>query len=128
MELNRFIEIGEKKAGKQIELAKILGISDSYIRVVKTGRRGFPVDICILLADYIDADRMEVVAASNLVTEKDEKKRKIFERCLKKTSNAAASIATVIVLTTVLTLSPVRSSQAAGLEGNQASSNVYYVK
>ena len=31
MEMREYIEKAEKKAGKQIELAKILGVSDAYI-------------------------------------------------------------------------------------------------
>lgn len=81
MNMKKYLELGEEKAGKQIELAKILGIPDSYIRIVKSGRRGLPADVCIKLADYINADRLEVIAASNLVTEKDVEKRKIFESC-----------------------------------------------
>lgn len=81
MKINEYIEAAEIKAGKKTELAKMLKISDGYIRMVKTGRRGFSDDVCIRLADYIGADRLEVIAASNLVTEKDEEKRKIFESC-----------------------------------------------
>ncbi|SEQ62008.1 helix-turn-helix domain-containing protein [Nitrosomonas ureae] len=101
MDIKNYIETAEKKAGKQIELAKMLGISDAYIRMVKAGKRGFPDDICIQLADYIQADRLEVIAASNLVTEKDERKRKIFESCF----NRAASVATTAVIISILTLS-----------------------
>ncbi len=112
MDINKYIEMGEKKAGKQIELAKILGISDSYIRIVKTGRRGLPDAVCILLAEYIGENPIEVIAASNLVTEKDEGKRKVFERYLKKPNSEAASITTVILVTLILTLSPAQPAQA----------------
>lgn len=93
--MNEFIEAAEKKAGKKAELAKILKISDGYIRMVKTGRRGFSDDVCIRLADYIGANRLEVIAASNLVTEKDEEKRKIFESCF--TTAASVIFLTVTV-------------------------------
>ena len=102
MKLKTFIEAAEKKAGKQIELARMLGISDAYIRMVKAEKRGFPDDICIRLADYIGADRLEVIAASNLVTEKDEEKRKIFESCFSR----AASIVIASSVISILTLSP----------------------
>lgn len=95
MKMNEFIEAAEKKAGKKTELAKILKISDGYIRMVKTGRRGFSDDVCIRLADYIGANRLEVIAASNLVTEKDEEKRKIFESCF--TTAASVIFFTVAV-------------------------------
>lgn len=104
-DLKSYIETGEKKAGRQVELAKILGISDVNIRMAKAKKRGLPADACILLADFIGVEKIEVIAASNLVTEKDEKKRKVFESCFKKTSKAA-SIALIVGATTIMTPSP----------------------
>lgn len=123
MEMNKFIEKAEKKAGKQIELARILGISDAYIRMVKTGRRGFSDDICIKLADYIEEDRLEVIAASNLVTEKDEEKRKVFESCLKKSSKAATVTITAFVIS-ILTLAPQAPIHAD--QNNKTVNNINY--
>lgn len=112
-ELKQFIEIGEKKAGKQIELANILGITDVNIRMAKAGNRGLPDAICFLLADYIDVDAASVIAASNLVTEKNEERRKIFESYLKKSTSAAASLLIAVLATAILTFSPVKPIQAA---------------
>ena len=109
MEMKNYIEQAEKKAGKQLELAKILDVSASYIRMVKAGRKGFSVDMCIVLADYIGADRLEVIAASNLVTEKDEKKRKIFESCF----STAASVTAAAIVISILTL-PMQKPVNAG--------------
>ncbi|MDP3663711.1 MAG: hypothetical protein U1D41_09430 [Nitrosomonas sp.] len=109
MEMKNYIEQAERKAGKQAALAEILGTSSSYIRMVKAGQRGFPVEICILLADYIKADRLEVIAASNLVTEKDEKKRRILESCF----STAASVTAAALVISVLTLSPTAPASAA---------------
>jgi len=102
MEMKNYIELAEKKAGTQIELANMLGITASYIRMVKAGKKGFPIETCIVLADYINGDRLEVIAASNLVTEKDVKKRKILESCFRK----VASVAAAAVVTSILTLTP----------------------
>ncbi len=112
-EMKEYIELGEKRAGKQIELARILGISDGYIRLIKTGKKGLPVASCIKLADYIGADRLEVIAASNLVTEKDEKKRKVLESCF---SNAASIVAAAIVIS-ILTLPLQKPVNAGNLNG-----------
>jgi len=101
MDMKSYIEKAEKKAGSQIELAKMLSISANNIRSIKAGKRGMPVDACIILADYIDEDRLEVIAASNLVTEKDERKRKIIESCFKE----VASVASIAIVTSILTLS-----------------------
>lgn len=100
MKMNEYLEKAQRKAGSQIKLAKILGISDRYIRLVRDGERSLADDICIKLADYIKEDRLEVIAASNLVTEKDEEKRKIFESCFRK----VASVAAAAVITSILTL------------------------
>ncbi len=109
MEMKSYIEQGEKKAGTQKELANMLDVSASYIRMVKAGQKGLSIDMCIILADYIGEDRLEVIAASNLVTEKDEKKRKILESCFRKVAGvAAAGIITAIV--TLPTASPVNAS------------------
>ena len=111
MLINEYIEKAEKKAGKQIELAKILGISDGYIRMVKAGKRGFSNEISIILADYIEEDRLEVIAASSLVNEKDEKKRKIFESCFSR----AAGIIIVTSVISIMTLAPPKPANAMNL-------------
>jgi len=110
--MNEYIEAAEKKAGKQKELARILGISDAYIRMVKSGKRSFSDDICIQLADYIEVDRLNVIAASNLVTEKDERKRKIFESCFTRAAGVAVA-ALLVGATTIVTSSPANASQAS---------------
>jgi len=122
MEMKKYLELGEEKAGKQIELAKILGIPDSYIRIVKSGRRGLPADVCIKLADYIGADRLEIIAASNLVTEKDEEKRKIFKSCFTRAASIAA--AALIFAGSSMTSSPVH----AAMSENRSENILYYVK
>lgn len=109
--MKTYIEKAEKKAGTQIELAKILNVSDAYIRNAKKGRSGLPDAICIKLADYIGVDRLEVIAASNLVTEKDEERRKIFESCLEKTKHAATATIAAFVIS-ILTLAPISPTHA----------------
>ena len=109
MNMNEYLEKAQEKAGSQIKLAKTLEISDRYIRLVKEGKRGFPDDICIQIADYIGVDRLEVIAASNLVTEKDEKKRRIFESCFTR----AASVTAAAIVISILTL-PLQKPVNAG--------------
>ncbi|MER0205032.1 MAG: hypothetical protein DU480_14525 [Nitrosomonas sp.] len=111
MKMKNYIEEAEKKAGMQLELAKLLNISSSNIRSIKAGKRGLPVEACIILADYIRADRLEVIAASNLVTEKDEEKRKILESCFQK----VASVTAAAVISSILTLTPQQTVKAENL-------------
>lgn len=113
MDMKNYIEKAEKKAGKQTELANILGITTSYIRNVKAGKSGLPVEICIVLADYISEDRLEVIAASNLVTEKDEKKRRILESCF----STAASVTAAAFVISILTLPLQKPVNAGNLNG-----------
>ena len=126
MEMKNYIELAEKKAGQQTKLAKILGISPSNIRSAKSNQRGLPVEVCILLADYIEVDPLKVIAASNLVTEKDETKRKILESCFRRTSKAANFIvaALFVALISITSPNPANASQATVSDCN----NLYYVK
>lgn len=116
MEMRNYLEIAEKKAGKQIELAKMLEVSSSFIRMVKAGKKGLSDDMCIVLADFINEDRLKVIAASNLVTVKDEKKRKIFESCFTKQKTTARDTATKLIigglLVTTLAFSPLETVEA----------------
>lgn len=121
--MNEYLKKGQEKAGSQIKLAKILDISDRYIRLVRDGERSLADDVCIRLADYIGEDRLEVIAASNLVTEKDERKRKIFESCFKNTDKAA-SIAIAAIVISVLTFTPAAPIQAAQL--TESALNINY--
>jgi transcriptional regulator with XRE-family HTH domain len=107
MEMKKFIEMGEKKAGKQIELARYLNIRPSTLRIVKSGRTSLPVAVCIELARYINVDELEVIAASNLIIEKNEERRKTFESCFKTVKTA--SIALAIGVATIGTPSTVNA-------------------
>lgn len=120
MQMRNYIEQAEKKAGKQIELAKMLGVSASYIRLVKSGKNGLSTDMCIVLADYIEEDPLKVIAASNLVTEKDERKRKIFESCFSR----AASVTAAAIVISILTLAPASPIHAASKIITM--NNIYY--
>lgn len=95
MKIKTFIEMGEEKAGKQTELAKILGIKENFLRNAKAGRAGLPDAICIKLGDYIDVNPLQVIAASNLVTEKDEERRKVFESCFTRAASVIFALAAV---------------------------------
>lgn len=120
MEMKNYIEKAEKKAGMQIELAKLLNISSNNIRSIKAGKRGMPVDACIILANYIEEDPLKVIAASNLVTEKDERKRKIFESCFSR----AASVTAAAIVISILTLAPASPVHAASKSITM--NNIYY--
>ena len=126
MNMKTYIERGEKKAGKQIELARILGISDAYIRNAKNGRSGLPDAICYELAEYIGEEIDNVVAASNLVTEKDERRRKVFENHLKKSGENALKMIVGGLVISMLTMTPQSPAEAA--QNGEIYKNIHYTK
>ncbi|WP_220635696.1 hypothetical protein [Georgfuchsia toluolica] len=75
MELREMIELAEKTGYTVRALAKELGVIDSNLTAAKHGRRGLPNASCGKLAEIIGIDRWTVVAASDLVTEKNEQRR-----------------------------------------------------
>ena len=122
MNMKTYIEMGEKKAGKQIELARILNVRDTALRLAKSGKKGLPDAICIKLADFIEINPLQVIAASNLVTEKDEERRKIFESCFTRAASIAA--AALIFASSSMTSSPAHAAMS-----EKGSENIlYYVK
>ena len=82
MELRDFIKMGTEKVGGTNVLAKILKLEkqDTSLTNAKAHRRGLPIYACIILADLIEANRIEVVAASALVTEKNPEKRAVWKQ------------------------------------------------
>jgi len=67
-------------------LAKWLGITDSAISHYKTGKRTIDDYTAARIAEALEIDPMEVIAAANAEREKDEKRRefwrKIFANCV----------------------------------------------
>jgi hypothetical protein len=78
MTLKELIERAEKAAGSQLVLSEIIGLSAGNIRTAKAGKRGLPTYACVLIAEMLHIDEMIVIAASELVTEKKEERRKIW--------------------------------------------------
>ncbi|WP_350283516.1 hypothetical protein [Nitrosomonas sp.] len=119
-ELKKYIETGTEKAGTQKELAKIIGIADANLRTAKSGIRGLPIEVCIQLANYLKEDELKVILASEMVTAKDEKKRKILESCFTKQKTSirenAAKMMIGGVIISVLAFSPLEPVQAQVLE------------
>lgn len=78
MDLRELIEAGTAKAGEQKELARLIHINPNDLTNAKAGRRGIPASSCFMLAEYLGIDPARVIAASALVTEKNEERRKVF--------------------------------------------------
>lgn len=93
MQLREMIILAAQKVGNQEELAKVIGTSGKHLTEAKAGRRGLPAMACGKLAEILGIDRWTVIAASELVTEKNEEKRAYFSPFV---LNSLASLATAV--------------------------------
>ncbi len=116
MELKDYINMGEVEAGTQVKLATILDIKDANIRRSKRGITPLPDPVCIVLANLIKVDPLKVIAASNLVTEKNPKRRKILEGCL--------ATMTSIAFAVLLSVNSITSEAESMLHSNNTMMNM----
>jgi DNA-binding transcriptional regulator YdaS (Cro superfamily) len=103
--LKDMIERAEKAAGGQKQLGDIIGVNPSNIRNAKGGQCGLPTDACVMIAEMIGEDAVTVIAASELVTEKKERRRAFWE---KKLEAIAAGILLSVI--SVMTPSPAQAT------------------
>ena len=82
MELIDYINEGIKRAGSLTALGFKLGISQPRMSKVKAKVEHLPLDAAIKLADYIEADRIAVIGANELATEKKPEKREFWSHLL----------------------------------------------
>ena len=82
MMMKNYIEEGAKKAGSLTALGRILGISQPDMSNAKAMKKPIPAKAVVQLAEYIKADLKLVIAANELVTEKDEEKRQFWSHLL----------------------------------------------
>ncbi len=89
MELKFLIESANQAAGTQSALAKRLGVSSMQLTHAKAGRSGLPVSACFRLAEILEIDAKPVIAASELVTEKNPERRAVFAPFVTDSANDA---------------------------------------
>lgn len=82
MELRDYIEEGVNKAGSVAALGREIGLAREVVSKAKAHALHLPIDACIKLADYIEADRIAVISANELATEKKEEKRAFWSHLL----------------------------------------------
>ena len=82
MTLREYIDAAAAKAGSVAALARMLGLIQQTMNEAKHHRRPLPLDAAIKLADYIGADRIAVISANELATEKKEEKRAFWSQLL----------------------------------------------
>jgi hypothetical protein len=91
MELKNYIEQGEKKTGSRKHLAEALEQNPNAITGAKAHRQGLPNYACIKLADLIGVDRLAVIAASELVTEKKPERKAVWHPFVQAAANPPAA-------------------------------------
>jgi plasmid maintenance system antidote protein VapI len=103
MHLNELINLASQKAGSQTNLAKVIGVHPNVVSEAKANKRGLPAEACGKLADLIGVDRWTVLAASNLITEKNEEKRAYWAPFVLNGISAFATAAAALLLTSAST-------------------------
>lgn len=123
MELREYIEKAANTAGSVAELARMLDLSREATSLAKGHKRPLPIDACVKLADYIKVDRMNVIAANELATEKKVEKREYWKGLLERAS-AAAMVVSIATVTNFVTTT---DANALPLDMTEKYS-LYYVK
>lgn len=78
MTLDDYIKAGIFSAGGQKQLALRLGVSSQQLTNAKAHRAGIPNDVAVKLAQIINVPALDVIAASELVTERNAEKREFW--------------------------------------------------
>lgn len=123
MLMKDYIETAAKKAGSLTALGRMLGISQPDMSNAKAMKKPLPVKALFQLAEYIDADLKAVIAANELVTEKDEAKRQFWTPFVNHAKAASIALALGLV-TNFVTPSPAEARQVFKAPGDV----LYYVK
>lgn len=105
MEQRDYIEAGAKLKGSLASLARHLDQGETAMREAKAHKRGMPVYACVKLAQLIKVDPLQVIAASELVTEKKEERKAIWLPFV--SGNMAHPVAAALIATGLTVLNTV---------------------
>lgn len=109
MELRDYIEQAAIKAGSVSALARMLGLNQPDVSNAKAMKKRLPNKAVVEIADYIGADLKAVIAANELVTEKDEAKRAFWSPFVQH-AKAASYVIAFSLVTNFVTPSPAEAS------------------
>lgn len=109
MELRNYIEEGIEKAGGTAALAKIITVKPQQVTDTKSMRVSLPVPACYALAELIGKDASEIIAASELVTEKKPERRAVLMKYLAR----AASVSNIAACALIMTFGQSPDAQAS---------------
>ncbi|KAB2968169.1 hypothetical protein [Zoogloea sp.] len=97
MEIKDFVELGVEKTGSRPALASALCVTPNQISNARD--RGLPVSACYALAELIGRDAGEIIAASELVTEKKPERRAVLMKYLAKAVAVSNIAACALIMT-----------------------------
>lgn len=92
------------------ELAEYLGIHPQQLTDGKNGKAGLPIAACYKLAGLIEENVSSVVATSELVTEKNEKRRAVLLPFANHVRIAIIAV-TMTIVTNIMTPAPAEAAQ-----------------
>ncbi|MDD3483149.1 hypothetical protein [Azovibrio restrictus] len=105
MEQRDYIEEGVKLKGSLAALGRYLDQGESPMRSAKNHKCGLPVYACVKLAQLIKVDPLQVIAASELVTEKKEERKAVWLPFV--SGNMAHPVAAALIATGLTVLNTV---------------------
>lgn len=101
MDLPEMIDVAGKKFPSDAALARAIGVEPSLLCNAKKKKKPLPASACGKLGEILDIDRYSVVAASDLITEKNEERRKYLYPFVMGRA-AAIIVTTALIGTTAL--------------------------
>lgn len=132
MKLNELLDEVKRKNGltSDGELGRKLDVDKRRVSDYRQGIRT-PDDItCLKIAEAIDKPLDTIIAIVNAATEKDEKRREVWENYMKRLGGIAASFATVFFALVISIVTPgnAQASNGKDFDTISASNVLYYVK
>ena len=91
--LRDYVEDAEAKLGGRKKLASWIGVAANSLTDAKSERRGLPNYALLRISHLIGVDLQEIIAASELATEKDPEKRAFWLPFVRKVAELPAEIA-----------------------------------
>lgn len=113
MELTNYIKAGVLKKGSVTALADYLGLHPNAVTAANGHRRGIPNDAAVKLAQLLGVPEIDVIAASELATERKEDKRAFWLRYTK-TAKLAHAASITALLAPIVTNFVTRADVSAG--------------
>lgn len=128
MELRDYINLGIVEYGTISALADELGLQRESLSAAKSHRRGIPAYAIAKLSEILEIDPVVIMAASELVTERNNEKREYWLPFVENTLNMTRLAKLVLILGIVTNLMTPTASEAAQNKDSEVRSNLYYVK